>query len=88
MAQNVMTNRVWRSKWTAKDYDDVKRAQTQLQQQLLPMNAAAMAKAIKAWLSIGVPLQSAFSLDVLEQDELESKLLRTFPAPWLRWRAP
>jgi DNA gyrase/topoisomerase IV subunit A len=55
MAQNVMTNGVWRSKWTAKDYDDVKRAQTQLQQQLLLMNAAAMAKAIKAWLTANVP---------------------------------
>ena len=52
-----------RSKWTAKDYDDVKRAHTQLQQQILPMGrqlvpwpyAAIMAKAIKRWLTTDVP---------------------------------
>ena len=57
------TNLEQRLKWTAKDYDDVKRAHTQLLQQILPMGrqlvpspyAANMAKAIKRWLTHHVP---------------------------------
>jgi len=57
------TNVQQRSKWTAKDYDDVKRAHTQLLQQIIPMGRqllpwpydATMAKAIKRWLTHHVP---------------------------------
>ena len=52
---NMMSNGPSGSRWTGKDYSDVQRAGTILQDQLLAMNAASMARTIKAWLTQHVP---------------------------------
>jgi len=53
---NMVSNGTAGSRWTGKDYSDVQRAATLLANELLAMNAASMARTIKAWLTQNEPL--------------------------------